>query len=119
MILVVEDDADVRALVVDLLIDLGYDAVEAEDGQSALARLDERPDIDLLFTDVVLPFGMSGHDVASEATRRRPGLKVVFTSGYPDQQSGDRSLDGQDDVIVAKPYRKSELAEKLAAALGA
>ena len=116
-ILVVEDDPDVRALVVGLLIGLGYDTVEAEDGQTALARLEEHPDIDLLFTDVVLPHGMSGQDVAREARRRRPDLKVVFTSGYPDTGDGDRPVDDDRTDFVRKPYRKYELAEKLAAVL--
>ncbi len=116
-ILVVEDDPDVRALVVGLLIGLGYDTVEAEDGQTALARLEEHPDIDLLFTDVVLPHGMSGQDVAREARRRRPDLKVVFTSGYSDTRDGDRPLDDDRNDFVRKPYRKSDLAEKLATVL--
>jgi PAS domain S-box-containing protein len=116
-ILVVEDDPDVRAMVVGLLIDLGYDTVEAEDGQTALARLEAHPDIDLLFTDVVLPHGMSGQDVAREARRRRPDLKVVFTSGYSDTGDGDRLEDDDRTEFVCKPYRKSKLAEKLAAVL--
>ena len=116
-ILVVEDDPDVRALVAGLLNDLGYDTVEAGDGQSALVCLEEQPDIDLLFTDVVLPHGMSGQDVAIEARRRRPDLKVVFTSGYPDTGNGDRLVDDDDTDFVRKPYRKSDLAEKLATVL--
>jgi CheY-like chemotaxis protein len=116
-ILVVEDDPDVRALAVSLLSELGYDIVEAEDGHAALARLDERPDIELLFTDVVLPGGMNGHDIAREGRLRRPGLKVLFTSGYPDAGDGDQPVDDAISEFVRKPYRKSELAKKLAAVL--
>ena len=70
------------------MTDLGHDTIEAGDGDAAMVRLEENPDIDLLFTDVVLPHGMSGRDIAREARRRRPDLKVVFTSGYPDTGGG-------------------------------
>ena len=119
MILVVEDDPDVRALVVRMLAGMGHDTVQAEDGRSALARLAEHPGIDLLFTDVVLPDGMSGQDIAREAKRRFPALKIVFTSGYPAGNFGDLSLDGEDPIVVAKPYRNSELAKTLTSALRA
>ena len=113
----VEDDPDVRKLVVGLLTDLGHDTVEAGDGDAAMVRLEEYPDIDLLFTDVVLPHGMSGRDIAREARRRRPDLKVVFTSGYPDTGGGVLLENDEKIEFVRKPYRKSELAEKLAALL--
>jgi len=116
-ILVVEDDLDVRRLVVSLMTDLGHDTVEAGDGKTALLRLDEHPGIDLLFTDVVLPHGMSGQDVAREARRRRPDLKIVFTSGYPATGDGELLEDDERTAFVRKPYRKSELAETLATAL--
>jgi hypothetical protein len=62
---------------------------------------------------------MNGQSVAAEALRMRPDLKIMFTSGYPDQDYGDLSVEGNDPVIVPKPYRKFELAEKLAAVLNA
>ncbi len=112
-VLVVEDDPDVRELVVRLLADLGFATVEADDGATALARLEDNPDIDLLFTDVVLPHGMSGPDIAREARRLRPDLKIVFTSGYPDKVIQDLAWDGEMPLIVSKPYTRAALAEAL------
>ena len=112
-VLVVEDDPDVRELVIRLLGDLGCATVEAEDGRMALARLEDNPDIDLLFTDVVLPHGMSGPEMAREARRHRPNLKIVFTSGYPDKEIRDPAWEGERPQIVSKPYTRAELAEAL------
>ena len=83
IILVCEDDEDVRAYSVEVLRELGYGRLEAEDGPSAL-RILERPDVrvDLLFTDVVLPGGMTGAVLAEQARALRPALKVLFTTGY-------------------------------------
>src|SRR6185437_15832295 len=81
-VLVVEDDADVRATTVDMLSELGYRVVEGTDGASGLRLLDAHRDIKLLFTDVGLPGALNGRQLADEARRRRPELKVLFTSGY-------------------------------------
>jgi len=81
-VLVVEDDGDVRELAVLLLEELGYEVIEARDGKSGLAVLEEVPGIDLLLADMVLAGGMSGRDLANEATRQNGGLKVLFMSGY-------------------------------------
>jgi CheY-like chemotaxis protein len=78
-----------------------------------LARLEDNADIDLLFTDVVLPHGMSGPDIAREAKRQRPDIKIVFTSGYPDKEIGDLAWEGERPRIVSKPYTKAKLAEAL------
>src|SRR6202044_3427195 len=81
IVLVVEDNDDVRAYSVMILTELGYGVLEAGDAEAALELL-QRPDrIDLLFTDVVLP-GRTGRMLADEALRLRPGLKVLFTTGY-------------------------------------
>jgi len=80
-ILVVEDDADVRAYVVEALGGLGYDVLEAGHGEDALRLLDEHKTVSLLLTDVVMP-GMNGRKLAEEARERRPGLKVLFMTGY-------------------------------------
>ena len=117
-VLVVEDDPDLRDVVVLLLTELGCNIVEAEDGHAALRQLDAREDIKLLFTDVVLPHGMSGPDVAREAVARRPDLKIVFTSGYPDQELGQFGPNGEKPRIIRKPYRKAELAEMLSDIMG-
>jgi CheY-like chemotaxis protein len=81
-ILVVEDDPDVRSFTVEMLRELGYTVIEATDGQSALRLLDAHREIVLLFTDVGLPGGMNGRQLADEVLRRRAHLKVLFTSGY-------------------------------------
>jgi len=116
-VLVVEDDAGVRDLVVHLLSQLGCAVIEAEDGGSALARLRDDPGIDVLFTDVVLPGGMSGPDIAEAARELRPGLKVVFSSGYPDGEVNELGPDGERPWFIRKPYRRSELAEILQRAM--
>jgi PAS domain S-box-containing protein len=112
-VLVVEDNQAVRQIVVGILSGLGCATVEAEDGKSALSRLEERPDIDVLFSDVVLPGDLSGPDIAAEARRKIPGLKVVLTSGYPDGEVEGMSSDDEKPWFIRKPYRKSELAEFL------
>ena len=78
----VEDEADVRSFTVEMLRELGYRVIEAPDGPSGLRLLDAHREINLLFTDVGLPGGMNGRQLADEAQRRKAGLKVLFTSGY-------------------------------------
>ncbi|MFQ5971092.1 MAG: PAS domain S-box protein, partial [Alphaproteobacteria bacterium] len=81
-ILVVEDDERLRRVTVQRLSDLGYEALNAESGQTALSMLKDGAAIDLLFTDLIMPGGMNGDELAREARRLRPDLKVLFTSGY-------------------------------------
>ncbi len=118
-VLVVEDDTAVRESVVGLLRSLGYETVAAADAETTLRRLEETPDVALLFSDLVLPRGGSGADIARRARRRRPGLKVLFTTGHSDEAVArhGRLEDGAD--LIQKPYRKADLARKVAAALGA
>ncbi len=112
-ILVVEDDPEVRETVVGLLSALGINVVEAENGVAAVAVLEGNRQIDILFTDVVLPGGMSGPDIAIEARRKYPGLKVIFSSGYPDGEVDKFAAVAERPWFIRKPYRKSELAELL------
>jgi PAS domain S-box-containing protein len=109
-ILVVEDQEAVRAVACGFLEDFGYDIVEAEDGFQALAKLQEDPDIDLMFSDIVMPGGMNGFDLAQAASGMRPDLKIVHTSGYPKgamvHQDEPRFKQG---FIIMKPYRREEL----------
>jgi len=109
-ILVVEDDPAVRVVAVNILEGLGYHVRQAEDGHAALSILLRSGDIDLLFTDLVMPNGMSGQDLLRKAREQRPTLKALFTSGYSEhviQGRGDRD----DDVpLLGKPYRKQQLA---------
>ncbi len=117
-IMVVEDNADMRDVAVSLIESLGYNVIVAEDGPKALEKIRSEPDIDLLFTDVVMPGGLSGIELSKRARELRPGLRVLYTSGYADSAVRENGgLDGNAHFIH-KPYRKSELAKKLRAALG-
>jgi PAS domain S-box-containing protein len=117
VILVVEDDPDVRRLVVRLIKRLGYDTFEAEEAEAALAILEGEPEVDLLFTDLVLPGGTTGAQLADEARRRRPELRVLYSSGYSrDVLAGEGRLDDQ-VALVEKPFEKSTLAAALREAL--
>ncbi|MBE0532464.1 MAG: response regulator [Rhodospirillales bacterium] len=116
-ILVVEDDPAVRQAAVWVLRLFGYDTWEAEDGPSALDVLEKEPGIDLMFSDLVMPRAMNGIELAREARRRRPGLKVLLTTGYS-QADIDASLLGEDGIgLITKPYGNNELKEKLLAIL--
>jgi CheY-like chemotaxis protein len=112
-ILVVEDDPGVRQLAVKMLHNLGYRTVEAEDANTALRVLDSTPQVVLLFTDVVLPGGKNGMVLAQEAQRRRPDLKVLFTSGYAKKVLTQQGILEKDVELISKPYRKASLASKL------
>ncbi len=82
LVLVVEDDPDVRDYIVETVGDLGYSVLSAPDGASALRLLDSHREVSLLFTDVGLPGGMNGRQLAEHAVRRRPRLKVLYTTAY-------------------------------------
>ncbi len=115
-ILIVEDDEEVRSVVSGFLHKLGYRVVQAADAGQALARLDAEPDIDLLFTDVVMRGGLDGPALAREATHRHPALRVVFTSGHaPDALASREMRHGAE--LLAKPYRIDQLARMLRRAL--
>ena len=113
-ILVVEDDAAVRRLVVKILGSLGYRTIEAENGRCALALLDETPEVDLLFSDMVLPGGMTGLDIAEQARRARPDIKILFMSGYTESGA---ELANVDVELIAKPFKRAVVAEKVRAVL--
>ena len=109
-ILVVEDNDLVRSYVENELKELGYRVIAARNAPEALAILREPGEIDLLFTDVVMPGGMFGPELAKQAAKLRPGLEVLFTSGYTEHplQPPD-GLDGE-ARILNKPYRRTDLA---------
>ncbi|MFQ5993688.1 MAG: PAS domain S-box protein [Acidiferrobacterales bacterium] len=111
-ILLVEDDARVRQTAAALLEDLGYRVFEAQDGPTALGMLDTHPNIDLLFTDVIMPGGMKGPDLAREVRKRRPGMKVLYTSGYTDT-AVVRNGQLEFGTLLSKPFQKLELASKV------
>jgi CheY-like chemotaxis protein len=117
-VLVVEDDEMVRQLAEAVLTALGYEPLAVGDAPSALIVLDRESDIRLMVTDIGLPGGMNGTMLAAEARRRRPGLPVLFASGSVDSAGRAERLP-EGEVVIAKPYRKAELAEKLRLLLGA
>jgi len=108
-VLVVEDDADVLAYSVDALETLGYHVVGAKDASSALAVLEKRLDITLLFTDIELP-GLNGQELVEEAKRRRPGLAVLFTTGYTANAVVHRGILDREVRSLNKPFTFAELA---------
>ena len=112
-VLVVEDDEDVRAYSTDIIRDLGYHVLEASNGRTALPLLDKYPEIAVLFTDVGLPGGMNGRQLAEEALKRRPDLKVLFTTGYARNAIvHDGRLDPGVELLT-KPFTQLALSEKL------
>ena len=112
-ILVVEDDEMVRAYVVAQLESLGYATVAAANGADALARVDAGEAFDLLFTDVIMPGGMNGRQLADEVARRRPGTKVLYTSGYSENAIAQHGRLDAGIALLNKPYRKGDLARKI------
>jgi CheY-like chemotaxis protein len=112
-VLVVEDEPDVRAYSSETMRELGYTVFEAGDGETALRILEERPEIKLLFTDVGLPGRLNGRQLADEAKRRRPTLRVLFTTGYARNAIvHDGRLDPGVQLIT-KPFTYDGLASKL------
>ena len=118
-ILVVEDDTLIREQLTAQLAGLGYNVIEASEGNSALQVLRERADIDLLFTDIVLPGGMNGRQIADAARAIRPGLKVLYTSGYSENAIDHHGRLDAEVELLSKPYRRSELADKVKKVLAA
>jgi CheY-like chemotaxis protein len=112
-ILVVEDDAEVRAFAVGQLLELGYRVIEAGDGSEAQRILASGAPVDLLFTDVVMPGGMTGRQLSEAAALLRPNLKTLFTSGYTANSIFHHGRLDAGVHFLPKPYRKQELAARL------
>jgi len=118
-ILVVEDNPDVRQVAVRFLREFGYRVIEAADGPAALAILDSDQAIDLLFTDIVMPGGMNGIELARRVMNLRPGIRHLFATGYADEIALDVSAHAMTGQILAKPYYKDDLARAVEGALKA
>jgi two-component system, cell cycle sensor histidine kinase and response regulator CckA len=118
MILVVEDNADVRKIVCRLLQDLGCGVVEASSGAAAIEILQSNRKIDLMFTDVVMPGGMSGTELVQLARRLRPGIKTLLTTGFAEASLRNRPQFAEAGEILTKPYRRQDLARKITSILG-
>jgi PAS domain S-box-containing protein len=116
-LLVVEDDVEVRTLVVSLLRDLGYGIREAGNAKAALSLLDELPRPNLLLTDVVLPNGMSGRDLVEVVERRLPGTAVLYMSGYSEDSIVHHGRLDEGVLLLQKPFRMADLARAVRRAL--
>jgi CheY-like chemotaxis protein len=112
-VLVVEDDESVRIYSVEALRELGYRVIEAPDGPSALQLLQSHHRIDLLFTDVVLPGGMTGAQLAARARELAPALKVLFTTGYARNAIFHHGRLDKGVQLITKPFNFTDLAAKV------
>jgi len=110
MILVVEDDHEVREIAVTMLQQLGYQVLQSDMGSDAMDLIAEVDQIGLLLSDVMLPGGMSGRALAEAARALRPDLKILFMSGYARDAFDIDGLPDPGDDLLPKPFRKSELA---------
>jgi PAS domain S-box-containing protein len=113
MILVVEDDEAVRTVVTKNLERYGYRVESADSARSAFEILNRADSVDLLFTDMVMPGGINGAELAIRAREKRPGLKVMLTSGYTAPALASQMLEVEGAAIVSKPYRMIDLAREI------
>jgi CheY-like chemotaxis protein len=109
-ILVVEDEPDLRQVTVRQLEGLGYKTLQAPDGPVALDVLADSPEIDLLLSDVMLPGGMNGRELATEIERHAPGIKVLYMSGYTEDAIAHHGRLDADAELLKKPFRRDALA---------
>ncbi|MGE0424970.1 MAG: PAS domain S-box protein [Reyranellaceae bacterium] len=116
-VMVVEDDPFVRAYAISCLESLGYRVTPAENAREAERLLAQGVAVDLIFSDVVMPGGMSGWDLAERARALRPDVKVLLTSGHPLETLQTHSRALATEAILNKPYRKAELARRVRAVL--
>ncbi|MFQ5535110.1 MAG: PAS domain S-box protein [Sphingomonadales bacterium] len=119
VVLVVEDDPDVRTLAVTLLNDLGYEVLAANGVSAAIDELKYARRINMLLTDVVLPGDMRGPDVAREAARHHPGIKVLFMSGYTEKAAHQQAGLDDDAPLLNKPFKALDLARRMREVLDA
>ncbi|HJY42063.1 MAG TPA: response regulator, partial [Steroidobacteraceae bacterium] len=112
VVLVVEDDHDVRLFTTESLRDLGFTVLEASDGPSALKQLEQHPEVQLLFTDVGLP-GINGAQLVAAARERRPDIKVLFTTGYARNAIVHQGRLDQGVELITKPFTRAQLAARI------
>jgi len=117
-ILVVEDDSRVRQLTIRRLKLIGYEVLEASDGPAALQILERGDPIDLVFTDLIMPGGLSGREVAIRAREIKPGIKVLLTSGYAEELVRGDDLQRENLKVLRKPYQQADLVAALRDVLG-
>ena len=118
VVMVVDDEDAVRVLIVEVLTDLGYTIVEAADGPSGLHILESTGRIDLLLTDVGLPGGMNGRQLADVARQRRPSLKVLFITGYAEGMAIGKGQLDQGMQVMTKPFAVNTLVTRIKEMIG-
>jgi two-component system, cell cycle sensor histidine kinase and response regulator CckA len=118
VVLVVEDNIDVRKIVCRLLKDFGCTVIEANSGNAALEILQSDRKIDLMFSDVVMPGGMSGAELVQATRRLRPGIKTLLTTGFAEASLRNQAQFADAGEIITKPYRRQDLARKVRSVLG-
>jgi len=118
-IMVVEDEPEIRDLVAASLEAEGFQVLRAGDAGDALRQLDAHPEVDLLFTDIVMPGELHGYDLARQARARKPRIKLLYTSGYALSAPLSRSVPIEDATLVVKPYRLEKLIGEIRRALAA
>jgi CheY-like chemotaxis protein len=111
LVLLVEDEPNVRRVVRQQLIDLGYPVIEAENGVQALAMIDQIPDIAIVVSDVIMPGGLDGRQLADRVLMSQPDMRIVLMSGYTDEAEVGSNL-----PVLAKPFVRQDLARALRAA---
>lgn len=112
-VLLVDDDDLVRTMAVNLLTDLGYEVLEAASGGEALGLLARDEGIDVIFTDVMMPGGIGGGELAEQARQIRPDIKILFTSGYFQEALVRKGSIAANTHLLVKPYRRRDLAKAL------
>ena len=113
-----EDDERVRQLTIKRLKLIGYQVLEAHDGPSALEVLRRGDKVDLVFTDLIMPGGLSGREVAIRAREMKPGIKVMLTSGYAEELVHGDDLQRERLKVLRKPYQQADLVAALRDVLG-
>lgn len=109
----VEDEPMVQSMIMKLLNRLGYTVLAASTGPEGLELLKTRPDIDLLFTDMMMPGGIDGYQLAEMARQENPNIRVILSSGYSDRLAGTRERTPEGYWILTKPYIRAQLATAL------
>ena len=117
-VLLVEDDATVLALVIEMLNDLGFRVITASDAHGALEIIRRGETIDLIFTDIIMPGGKTGVDLAVQARDLLPDVKILLTSGYPGEALAQHDSTQSEWPMISKPFRQSELSARLQRLLG-
>ena len=112
-VLIVDDEIGLLELAEKFFSELGYKTLIAENGSEALEILKTDNVIDLLFSDVVMPGGINGYELANQATQLRPNLKVLLTSGFTSRTIIDDGLEKFNANLLSKPYRKIDLAQRV------